>query len=158
MIEKKLHFVWIGDETKRPDNCIETWRKLNPDYEIKIWGNDELASYGWVLGDWIKEMASHSLAGVADLMRYEILFREGGVTLDADSVCIRPLEDWVLETSEFACWENEHLVPGLIAVGCMGAKKESPFFGRMVVDLVEENIDCSKPAWKTTGPVRLTNA
>ena len=28
MIPKKLHFIWVGDEAKRPDNCIETWRTL----------------------------------------------------------------------------------------------------------------------------------
>jgi mannosyltransferase OCH1-like enzyme len=45
MIPKKLHFVWIGDESKRPDNCIQSWVKLNPDYEIIIWGNTELSEY-----------------------------------------------------------------------------------------------------------------
>ena len=73
MIEKKLHFIWIGDETKCPHNCIDTWRNLNPQYEVKIWGNSELESYGWNLGGWMQEMSTHELCGVADLMRYEIL-------------------------------------------------------------------------------------
>lgn len=34
MIPKLLHFIWVGDELKRPDNCIDTWRALNPDWEF----------------------------------------------------------------------------------------------------------------------------
>ena len=131
---------------------------MNPSYEIRVWGNNDLATYGWYLSNWMTEMSKKELCAVADLMRYEILYREGGITLDADSICIRPLEDWLIETDEFACWENEHLVPNLIAVGTMGGKRESPFFGQIIKDLSEENVDSSKPAWVTTGPVRLTNA
>jgi hypothetical protein len=27
IIPKKLHMIWVGDEVKRPDSCIETWRR-----------------------------------------------------------------------------------------------------------------------------------
>ena len=56
-------------------------------------------------------MYSRELNGVADIMRYEILFNEGGIALDADSLCLRPLEDWVLEPAAFAAWEHEHIRP-----------------------------------------------
>jgi len=39
-------------------------------------------------------------------MRYEILFNEGGIALDADSLCLRPLEDWLLEPAAFAAWRT----------------------------------------------------
>jgi len=102
MIPKKLHFVWVGDESKRPDNCIQSWAKLNPEYEIVIWGNTALAEYSWVNKKHMDAMYSRELNGVADLMRYEILFNEGGIALDADSLCLRPLEDWLLEPAAFA--------------------------------------------------------
>ena len=157
MIEKKLHFVWIGDESKCPHNCIDTWREKNSDYEIKIWGNEDLASYGWSLGEWMKAMAPRELCGVADLMRYEILYREGGITLDADSICTRPLENWLLETNEFVAWENEHLGgTGLLGVSVMGSVKESPFFGKIITDFLNEEIVVNDRAWKITGPLKLT--
>ena len=40
--------------------------------------------------------------GVADVMRYEILFRHGGFYADCDSVSLRPLDDWMLATPLFA--------------------------------------------------------
>ena len=72
-------------------------------------------------------MYSRELNGVADIMRYEILFNEGGIALDADSLCLRPLEDWVLESAAFAAWEHEHIRPGLIAAGAMGRSRAMNF-------------------------------
>jgi len=82
-------------------------------------------------------MYSRELNGVADIMRYEILFNEGGIALDADSLCLRPLEDWVLEPAAFAAWEHEHIRPGLIAAAALVAAKGflyeiSPVLGKKI--------------------------
>lgn len=155
MIPKKLHFVWIGDESKRPDKCIGTWRELNPDYEIKIWGNEELKQ-PWFNATHMQSMLSHELCGVADMMRYEILYNEGGITLDADSVCLSPLEDWLLKPSAFAHWEQEIMRPGLINVSVMGSEKGNPFFGECINRLQKKASVIDKRAWETTGPAHIT--
>jgi mannosyltransferase OCH1-like enzyme len=155
MIPKALHFVWVGDESLRPDKCIETWEKLNPSYTIKVWGNKELEQ-GWHNAHHMKDMWDRELNGVADMMRYEILYAHGGITLDADSVCVRPLEDWLLEPKEFACWENEHARPGLVAAGYLGSEPQSPFFGQIVNDIHNEPTVTDKMAWETVGPLRVT--
>lgn len=116
-IPKTLHITWVGDESRRPDNCIQTWADRNPGWTVKLWGNDDLANYGWYNARHMREMARRELNGVADLMRWEILYNEGGLVVDADSVCVRPLDDWLLEHEAFACWENELVRPGLIAAG-----------------------------------------
>lgn len=156
MIPKKLHFVWIGDESKRPDHCIDSWRNLNPDYEIKIWGNEELKGNPWFNAKHIVEMAKHELCGVADMMRYEILYNEGGITLDADSVCLSPLEDWLLKPDAFAHWEQEITRPGLINVSVMGSIPENPFFGQCIETLRQKETVTDKRAWETTGPALIT--
>ena len=35
MIPKKLHIIWVGDESKRPDNCIQTWIDKNPAWTVR---------------------------------------------------------------------------------------------------------------------------
>jgi mannosyltransferase OCH1-like enzyme len=156
VIEKKLHFVWIGDESKRPDHCIDTWRNLNPDYEIKIWGNEELKSRSWFNAKHIVDMAKYELCGVADMMRYEILYNEGGITLDADAVCLAPLEDWLLKPDAFAHWEQEITRPGLINVSVMGSIPENPFFGQCIENIRAKETVTDKKAWETTGPMLIT--
>lgn len=146
----------MGDESLCPNECIQSWRDLNPDYEVKVWGNKELSST-WHNAHHINEMLEKELNGVADMMRYEILYNHGGLTLDADSFCLKPLEDWLLEPSEFACWENEHARPGLIAAGYLGSVPKSPFFGQIIHDIHNEKTVVDKMAWETVGPLRVTN-
>lgn len=158
MIPKTLHVIWVGDESIRPDNCIDTWRRQNPDWPLRVWGNAELASYGWVNAAHMREMAQRELNGVADLMRWEILYHEGGFVVDADSLCLRPLPDWLLEAQAFACWENEIARPNLIAAGYVASVPENPFFGQIILDLKTEPTVTHDMAWKTVGPMRLTDA
>ena len=119
-IPRIIHVIWVGDESRRPDNCISTWKQHNPDWTVKIWGNAELGSRGWINAKHMRTMSKRELNGVADMMRWEILYEEGGFLVDADSVCTRPLDDWLLEQEAFACWENELVRPGLIAAGYVG--------------------------------------
>lgn len=158
MIPKTLHIIWVGDESKRPDNCIATWRRHNPDWTLRVWGNDELATYGWVNANHMRAMAQRELNGVADLMRWEILYHEGGFVVDADSIALRPLPEWLLQARAFACWENELARPGLIAAGYVASVPENPFFGQIILDLQAEASVVDDMAWKTVGPMRLTQA
>lgn len=156
MIPKTLHIIWVGDESKRPDNCIATWRRNNPNWRLRVWGNTELATYGWINADHMRQMATRELNGVADLMRWEILYNEGGFVVDADSICLRSLPDWLLEGEAFACWENEIVRPNLIAAGYVASIPENPFIGQIVLDIKSAESVVHDKAWKTVGPVRLT--
>ncbi len=158
MIPKILHFIWVGDETKRPDNCINTWVDLNPGYEIKIWGNTQLNEKLWINSEHMRHMYQRELNGVADMMRWEILYAEGGIVIDADSICIRALDDELLDCEAFACWESEMARPGLIAAGYVGSKPENSFIGKIILDIRDEPSVVNDMAWKTVGPQRLTNS
>lgn len=158
MIPRILHVIWVGDESKRPDNCIATWCEHNPDWEVRLWGNQDLAEFGWVNARHMREMAKRELNGVADLMRWEILYQQGGFVVDADSICRRPLEPWLFEGEACACWENELARPGLIAAGYVGSVPENPFFGQMVLDLQETPSVTTRMAWQSVGPQFLTES
>lgn len=170
-IPKKLHFIWVGDESLRPDAYIETWRRQHPDFEVKVWGNRE-----WEEGSWLNRQQMDRLwnqdrgfAGVADLMRWEILLSEGGFALDADSVCLQRLPEWIFECDLFAVWENEYRRPGLVANGYVGAAPGHEVI-RSVVSGLNEISDIKKhfvwkklkfknrKVWQTTGPVPFTKA
>lgn len=157
MIPKIFHFIWVGDETQRPDNCIQTWRDHHPDWEFRIWGNAELMSRPWANHAHIEAMLQRELNGVADMMRWEILHEHGGVVFDADSVCARPLDDHLLDCDAFACWENEIVRPGLIAAGYFGCEAGNPFVRAIIEDIAASPSVVEEMAWKTVGPQRLTD-
>jgi len=158
MIPKIFHFIWVGDESRRPDNCIDTWREAHPDWEFRLWGNAELEGNPWVNASHMAAMRERELNGVADMMRWEILDAHGGVVFDADSVCARPLDDFLLDCEAFACWENEIVRPGLIAAGYFGCQAGNPFVKQIIADIAAEPSVIEDMAWKTVGPLRLTEA
>jgi mannosyltransferase OCH1-like enzyme len=157
VIPKKLHIVWVGDESKRPSNCIDSWYKHNPDWDIKVWGNAALTGTRWRNARHMQDMWGQELNGVADMMRYEILYEHGGFAVDADSVCVKPIPDWMLEANEFTCWENEHERPGLLAAGYLAAQKGSNFIGQVIEDIYHDPTVINRMAWQSVGPQRLTN-
>ena len=156
-IEKLIHFIWIGDETLIPLDCINSWRKKNPSFDFKIWGNKDLEDKDWFFKDLISAWMTKEINGAADLMRWEILYKYGGIALDADSKCINPLEDWLFKNDLFAAWENELKSPHLIATGAMGASKKHPFIKSVIDDIVNDKNIFDGMAWQKVGPLRLTN-
>jgi mannosyltransferase OCH1-like enzyme len=158
MIPKDIHIVWVGDEHKRPDNCIQTWIDLNPSWNVRIWGNRELSESPWINRHHMEQMALHEWCGVADLMRWEILYSMGGFAVDADSICVQPLPDWLLQHDVFACWENELARPGLVANGYVGAHAKNSLIGQIILDISSEESIVDRKAWLSTGPGRLTDS
>jgi mannosyltransferase OCH1-like enzyme len=160
-MNKVIHIVWVGDESKRPDNCIDTWRTLNPEWEVRVWGNKEYNEHEWFNKAHMEHMWKYELNGVADMMRWEILYKYAGFAMDADGVCVRPLEDWLFNCEMFACWENEIARPGLLAAGyCYADKPGHPIIAAIIRDIKATTVvhdgDVSRHmAWRTVGPRRL---
>lgn len=157
MIPKCFHFIWVGDESRRPDNCIRTWQEAHPDWEFRLWGNAELEGRNWINARHMAAMTPRELNGVADMMRWEILLEHGGLVFDADSICLRPLDEDLLDCEAFACWESEIARPGLIAAGYFGCEAGNTFVKRIVEDIAASPSVVEDMAWKTVGPQRLTD-
>src|SRR5690606_18088591 len=89
-IPRKLHMIWVGNDNRMPRDGIESRRTAHPDWTFRLWTDRELYSHGWQnaahIATFVRE---RKWPAVADLMRYEILHREGGVYVDADSHCLR---------------------------------------------------------------------
>jgi mannosyltransferase OCH1-like enzyme len=157
MIDKILHFVWVGDAGNMPRDSLRSWVKLNCNYTVLLWDQSDYENTNWVNKKHMEAMYPIEKCGVADLMRYEILYRHGGIALDIDSICMRPLDDWLLEPDEIFCWENEKIRPGLIATAIMGARKKSKFFKSLIDTLHKKDSVICDRAWITTGPTQVTN-
>lgn len=106
------------------------------------------------------------LNGKADMMRFEILLEHGGIAVDADEECLRPLDDFPLldspykrgfrEHEAWAAYENETCRPELVAMGALGAAPGASVFEELVVGVA--NQDFRAPAWISVGPWYLTKA
>ena len=113
--------IWIGDDRKMPVSCIRSWQEKNPDWHIRLWRNKDYLERRWRFKHHMDEMVRRGeISGAADLMRWEILYDHGGLTLDADSECVYPLEDWLFECSAFVGCEQELKLFASFIGGCNG--------------------------------------
>lgn len=158
MIPKKLHFIWIGDESKMPKECIQTWVKKNPKFEVRIWGNKELKTIKWKNAKQLKQMLKKKdYAGASDIMRYEILYKHGGIFIDADSYCMKALPNWLLECEAFACWENERIRNNLISNAYIGGIPKAGVWKTCIDEVATKDCTEEKLAWMITGPWMLSD-
>jgi hypothetical protein len=132
---------------------MATWRdKLPEGWGYRLWTNEDLARVDWHNRERIEQMREWN--GKADIMRWEILLKYGGILVDADSECVAPLDDSFLEHDNFACWENETCRPGLIAAGYVGAIPGSPLMHKIVQAVHDRPL--VGMAWESVGPKLLT--
>ncbi|MTH46154.1 glycosyltransferase family 32 protein [Intestinirhabdus alba] len=156
-IPKTIHIVWIGDETKTPHQMIDTWKQQNPSWKVVVWGNAELQKTAWINQRHIDAMISAGrMCGAADIMRYEILFHHGGFAVDADSVCIRPLEEWLFDSQVCASMESEIARPGLIANCYVASEPRSALMAELILGLTKKESVLDDLPWIVTGPKYLT--
>jgi len=90
-VPKILHQIWIGKAVPQEfEQFQETWQELHPDWEYKLWTQHDIDSLSLVNADLIKQ--ARNPAEISDLLRYEILYQQGGVYVDLDFECIKSLD------------------------------------------------------------------
>lgn len=93
MIPKIIHYCWFGRQPLPllAKECIASWRKFLPDYEIKQW--DE-SNFDVNIIPYTKEAYNQrKYAFVSDYARFWIMYNYGGIYFDTDVELIRPIDD-----------------------------------------------------------------
>ena len=159
-IPKIIHQIWIGDRSKAPTNFMNTWKEKNPDFEYIFWNEEELVKRGMNFRCARQINMINEINGKADIIRWEILYKYGGIAIDADSICIEPLDGTFTNVKEgFATYENENVRGTLVATGTMSFIPNHPLCRDIIEwiasDESEESIKSFR-AWYSVGPALLT--
>ena len=116
MIPQVIHYCWFGrgEIPELAKKCIASWRKYMPDYQYKLWNED---NFDVNSVPYTKEAyESRKFAFVSDYVRLWALEREGGVYLDTDVEVFKPFDD-LLGYRAFAGFEgSKHLPLGTCVV------------------------------------------
>jgi inositol phosphorylceramide mannosyltransferase catalytic subunit len=99
-IPRVIHQIWVGP-APFPDEYAthqETWRTHNTGWELHFWRDDNLPP-----GLTRPEVydSSRTPWERADILRLEVVNRFGGVHVDADFECLRPIEPLLDDSVEF---------------------------------------------------------
>lgn len=101
-IPKVVHYIWIGPKPFPRESIenVRTWIAKHPDWKFKFWTDRERplphpAMEAHLLKDFQFEKLEHcfndsdNYGEKSDVLRYEILYREGGVYVDHDVKCFK---------------------------------------------------------------------
>ena len=99
-LPRVLWLLWLQGWDEAPPvarACLESWRRLNPEWDVRAIDGSGLAEY-------LSPRAYAQIAAVpkepeafADQIRIELLHAHGGVWADATAMCALPLDDWLPE-------------------------------------------------------------
>lgn len=156
LIPKKLHLIWLGP--KNPPaifaQCLGSIEKHLPGWEVRIWKDRDMAGLNLYNQKYFDEEVNY--AAKADILRYEILYRFGGVYIDVDIILLKDL-DILIHTYEFfagleAC-ENEAILGNAIIASAPG----HPIL-KNCIDMIQHHRTGDLLDWKVvqrTGPVHF---
>lgn len=124
MIPRVIHYCWLSDDPLPPQiqGYVDTWHRLLPDYEIKLWNFDRFprGKSAWV----DQAFDARKYAFAADYIRAYALYHEGGIYLDSDVELLKPF-DPLLALPYFLCRETGS---GCVEAAVAGAEAGHPLF------------------------------
>lgn len=150
-----IHFIWLGPKQFPPGSVknVRTWIAQHPEWTVKFWTDRprlapvtgmqviDVSSFSFQkLGRQFQE--SENWGEKSDILRYEILYKEGGTYVDHDANCLRSFEG-LHKAYDFYCGleaPHEAFVGRNITCGngVIGARAAHPTIQR-VIERIEEN-------------------
>jgi mannosyltransferase OCH1-like enzyme len=133
---------------------MQTWKDKHPTWEYKLWNEENIKDFELqpLIDYCLKKGLYH---GVADLVRYEVLWKYGGFVAPGDSECLNPIDELIdIEEDCFACYQGETRRPGLISPHLASTKGNKLM--RIMMDLMKQKTSVNMP-WIETGNQILTD-
>lgn len=167
-IPKVIHQYWTGGPIPAEYLAYsEAWSAMNPGWARYLWSDQALMiddpDTGLVNIDlWhrAEEFVAHGRQYQlrADIVRYELLYRFGGMWIDMDFEPLKPLDSWFHEVDgdrPFAVWETQD---EWAANGMMGSPK-GHWFMRLLTDRLPQSArdNLGRTPSKIAGPQYMTN-
>lgn len=124
MIPKVLHYCWFGrgEKDSTTQKCIASWYKYCHDYQIIEWNED---NFNINSNTFVQEAyEAKKWAFVSDYVRLYVLYRYGGIYLDADVELLKNFDD-LLDLGDAVTSYQECYIPAAV----MLAQKNNPWIG-----------------------------
>jgi len=126
-----IHQFWDGPPLPEAFAAFaEGWQRLHPDWRYRLWGGGDLPP---LRNQDLYDRAAEICPGLegqlrSDIVRYELLHRFGGVWVDLDFECLKPIDDLLADTTCFVAWVTGEYVNNAI----MGASRQHRFIKRLI--------------------------
>jgi hypothetical protein len=149
-----IHFIWLGPRPFPPESVenVRTWIEKNPGWTVKFWtdrnrdppciGMEKILVKDFSFFKLSENFEqSQNWGEKSDILRYEILFQEGGLYVDHDANCLRSFDGMHRGYDFFCSLEAPHEPFVGRSITCsnavIGSRPHHPTIAK-VIDLVAE--------------------
>jgi mannosyltransferase OCH1-like enzyme len=148
MIPKIFHNIWLGKK-QIPEEFItycNNWKKLHPDWEYKLWTDNDLENIDPYIVDFLDQTLTFS--SKSNVLRSYIIYEYGGIYADTDF-------DWNKSLNTFLTYDAFIPKPTseFYNSAIFGAVPKHPWL-KFMLDILPEYID-KPPPW---GPEWFTKS
>lgn len=89
-IPKKIHQIWLGEMPPLQKKLIPKIIENHPGWEYKLWTFDNIKDYPLINQELFDKTTN--LGSKSDILRYEILYNEGGFYMDSDFEMVKSFD------------------------------------------------------------------
>jgi hypothetical protein len=135
-IPKIIHCIWFGGQPmgERIERCIASWRRYCPDYELKLWNEDNYDISRTPL--YVRQAyEAEKYAFVSDYVRLDVVLKYGGFYLDTDVELFKGLDDFLSYKAVFGYTNFNRIGTGIgfgSVAGCELIKKQMDAYKRLI--------------------------
>jgi mannosyltransferase OCH1-like enzyme len=148
LLPRVFHQIWLGPKPlpKHFQQWADRWLELNPGWHMEWWTDQHLPE----MTNRREFEAADKMAAKSDILRYEIVWKCGGIYIDSDFEPLRPIEEFLRagKTASPASPPGTQPAPAVNAFygderpdtpcnAILGCAQGDPFFGHLVQKLPE---------------------
>lgn len=147
-IPKIIHHIWVGPNPipVNSEGFIDHIKELHPDFEHRLWTDNDITPENFTNYNFINN--TNSYAQKADIMRYEILYRYGGIYLDTDFDIFKNLSS--LLTNDLIVCNEDNNIDKYMSIGFIACNQYNPQLLNCVKCI--STVDFNLPINLATGP------
>ncbi len=157
LIPKTIHQIWVGGPLPQKYKGIkQSWKRLHPNWEYKLWTDADVKDLDMQNRELYNQATN--IGQKADILRCEILNQFGGVYVDMDFECLKPLDELHYLYTFYTGLNHVRTVE--LANGLIACAPDHPLMQRMIQNIsVAKNPrrkDWRQQIIKTSGPAFFT--
>jgi inositol phosphorylceramide mannosyltransferase catalytic subunit len=143
-IPRTIHQIWLGSALpERYSDWQKTWITLHPEWNYKLWTDSDLDLFKMINSE--KYYSIKSLGARSDILRYEILYKYGGIYADTDFECMKSFDDIITRCSFFAgiphCRDGRPLINNAL----IGSSPGNKIIFDCITNMKMHRIDVTNP-------------
>ncbi len=155
-IPKIIHQIWIGPRPlpNKYKKWMKSWKSLNKSWEYKLWTNNDIKDMNLINQKIFEE--SSNVGFRSDILRYEILYKYGGLYIDTDLECIKEIPQEFCYYDFISCIVFKNTPQ--IANGAIFAKPNSFLISKIINNIsMPEDQSSALDILKSSGADLLTD-